>query len=192
MPTETDNKVQFGLQNVHIAALKDDGTYDAPVKIPGAVNLSTSPEGDSSVFYADNIPYYTAITNAGYTGDLEMALIPDSAKVIMGLGFIDSNGAFVEDADLVPKPYALLFEVKGDVKNRRNAFYNCSSSRPETENATTEDSTDVSTETLPITMIPKSIGGKNITKLSIPPTTANQAVYDKFFTEVIEPNATAA
>ena len=38
------------------------------------------PQGDSSPFYADNIVYFTSISNTGYEGDLEMALFPDQFK----------------------------------------------------------------------------------------------------------------
>lgn len=180
------NKVRFGLSNVYIVPIESD-EYGTPIKIPGAVSLTTSPEGESSNFYADNIPYFTAVTNAGYTGDLEMALIPDDAKVAMGLGVIDDNGAFVEDADIVAKPFALLYEVSGDARNRRNVFYNVTASRPEENAQTKEDSTEVSTETLSVTMVPKSINGRNFTKLSLEPATANQSVYNSFFTTVLEP-----
>lgn len=184
---DQSNKVRFGLSNVYIVPIEDDG-YGTPIKIPGAVSLTTSPEGESNNFYADNIPFFTAVTNAGYTGELEMALIPDSAKVVMGLGVIDQNGAFVEDADLVAKPFALLYEVNGDARNRRNVFYQVTAARPEEESKTKEDSTEVTTEKISITMVPKSIGGRNITKLSIEPTEANKTVYESFYTDVLEPD----
>jgi phi13 family phage major tail protein len=184
-----DNKVRFGLDNVAIAFLKDDGsTYDTPVKIKGAVNLSTSPEGDSEIFYADNTPYYTCTTNSGYTGDLEIALLPDDIKAKIYGWSIDNNGALVEDADAVAQTFALLFEVSGDQKKRRNVFYSCTASRPEEENKTTEDSTTPTTETLSITMIPREINNKKVTKLSIELTSTNKEVYDSFYTSVLEPS----
>ncbi len=184
-----DNKVRFGLDNVAIAMMKADGSgYDAPVSVPGAVNLSTSPEGDNEVFYADNGPYYTIATNAGYTGDLEMALIPDTLKAKMLGWTIDNNGALVEVSDAVAQPFALLFEVNGDQKKRRNVFYSCTAARPEEENSTTEDSASPTTETLSITMIPRDIDGKKVTKLSIELNETNKEVYDGFYTAVLEPS----
>lgn len=181
-----DNKVRYGLANVAIA-LKTDTGYEKPVKIPGAVNLSTSPEGDSEVFYADNQPYYTINTNAGYTGDIEMALIPDDLKAKI-LGWeIDSNEAIVEISDGIAQPFALLFEVSGDQKKRRTVFYSCTASRPEEENETTEDKASPTTETLSITMIPATFGDKTCTKLSIEPSDTNKTAYDSFYTEVLEP-----
>lgn len=183
-----DNKVRFGLSNVAIALMKDDNTYETPVKIPGAVSLSVSPEGDSDVFYADNTAYYTVATNAGYTGDLEGAIFPDDIKAKI-LGWeIDNNNALVEVTDAVAKPFALLFEVNGDQKKRRSVFYSCTASRPEEENSTTEDSTSVTTETLSLTMVSRDFSDKKVTKLSIEPNDTNKEAYDGFYTKVLEPD----
>ena len=80
MAGETKNKVKFGLSNVHIAKITEqDGeiTYGTPFPMPGAVSLTADPEGDTTPFYADNIKYYIAVANNGYTGDLEIAMTPD-------------------------------------------------------------------------------------------------------------------
>jgi len=79
-----ENKVKFGLKNVHYAAITEtEGvvTYAEPVKIPGAVSISLSAEGEESSFYADDIKYFNQFANNGYAGDLEMALIPDAFRV---------------------------------------------------------------------------------------------------------------
>ena len=72
MANEATNKVRFGLSDVAIAPLTGPGTYGDITKIPGAVSLSTSPEGGTEKFFADNGAYYTCVTNAGYTGDLRL------------------------------------------------------------------------------------------------------------------------
>lgn len=190
-----DNKVRFGIQNVYVAFIKEDGTYDSPVHIPGARTLTTDPQGESSNWYADNIPYVTFNSNAGYTGSLEMALIPDAVLAQMMGWSIDSNGAIVEDAEAMSKSFALLYEVKGDAKNRRNVFYNVSAARPSSNAQTQEASIDPQTETLNVTMIPKSFtseqtglaGSKNITKASMEPSALNTAAWEAFFTNVYIP-----
>ena len=54
MPS-TNNKVKFGLKNCHYAKATLDPdtnevTFATPVAIPGAVNLSLDPEGDTEPF----------------------------------------------------------------------------------------------------------------------------------------------
>ena len=80
-----NNKVKFNLWNVHYAPLIentiDKVKYGTPIPIPGAVSLSLDPTGENTPFYADGIEYYTISNNMGYSGDLEIALIPESFRV---------------------------------------------------------------------------------------------------------------
>lgn len=187
MAEATGNKVRFGLDKVAIAPIGDDGKWETPIMIPGAVSLTTNPQGETSNFYADNIPYFTVVTNSGYEGDLEMALIPDDVMIKLGLLVKDENGAVYEDADLNPVPFAMLFRVMGDKRNRLNVMYNCTAQRPTAEQKTKEDNTTVTTEKLSFSAIPKEIEGHKVTKLSIEPTDANKEVYDSFYEDVLVP-----
>lgn len=180
------NKIMFGLEKVHVAFRSKEG-YEKPVHIPGAVNLALSAEGDESTFYADNIAYFSMTSNNGYTGDLEMALVPDEVLAEM-LGWeIDSNGMLVEIADGAQKEFALLFEVKGNVKNKRYVYYNSKASRPTAEHGTKTESVEPNTQTLSLVITPTEIGGKMITKGGLELSDTNKVEYDGFFDEVLEP-----
>lgn len=155
MPTNTPNKIKYGIKNAYyaVATIANDGsaTYSTPVRLPGAVSLSLDPQGDSTPFYADNIVYYTGIANSGYEGDLELALLPDSFYTDV-LGYkTDSKNVIVEDANAEPVHFALLVQFEGDKKATRHVFYNCTAQRPSTEGQTKEASVTPQTETMSIT-----------------------------------------
>lgn len=189
------NRVRFGLEQVHIAFRKEDvggaPSWDTPIAIPGAVNFSANPDGGESTFYADNTKYYTRRTNNGYTAELEMALVPDEILAQM-LGWeIDGNGMLVEDAEAVPKEFALMGQVQGDARNRRFVYYRCIASRPTQTHGTTTDTTTPTTETLNLTILPLEVNGKKLVRGVIEPDGTNEAVYNGFFNAVLLPGGVA-
>ena len=157
------NKVKYNLKNVHAAKLTkgDDGnfTYDTPQAIPGAVSISLEAEGDSSPFYADGIVYFRSTANNGYSGDLEIALIPEWFRTEILQEVKDNNGVLVEHSDVTESVYfALLFEFDGDIKAIRHVLYNCTASRPSIESETKEETIEPGTETLYLTADPREDG----------------------------------
>lgn len=185
------NKVTFGLEQVHIAFMETSSptqpAWETPVKIPGAVRFTPTPQGEESTFYADNGPYFTVTSNNGYTAELEMALIPDDILAEM-LGWeIDSNGMLVEIADGEPKEFALMGQIQGDKKNRRFVYYRCKASRPAKEHTTKSETTTPNTDVLTLAILPIEVNGKKIVKGVIELNDTNQAVYDSFFDAVTLP-----
>lgn len=166
------NKIKFGIKNCYYAkaTISSTGTatYTTPVALPGAVSISLSAEGDTNTFYADNIAYFTSVANNGYSGDLELARIPD-VFLTDCLGYTtDSKGVLIEDAGAVPAHFALMFEFAGDVNSKRSVLYNCVASRPEIASTTKAESIEPQTETISITAttILNSTLNKDIVKAS--------------------------
>lgn len=157
------NKVKYNLKNVHAAKLTkgEDGsfTYAKPQAIPGAVSISLEAEGESSPFYADGIVYFRSTANNGYSGDLEIALIPEWFRTEILREELDANGVLVEKSDITEtEKFALLFEFDGDVRGIRHVLYNCSASRSSIESETKEDTIEPGTETLSLTADPREDG----------------------------------
>ena len=186
------NKVKYGLEQVHIAFVDEQGGYEAPESIDGAVNFSASPEGDETEFYADNVKYFVDQFNDGYTGDIELANIPDDIISEMLGMTIDDNEMLVESVDDTPKEFALMAQMKGDDRDRRFVFYRCRAGRPDQEANTTEGSIDPQTDSLPLTMMPIDEEGDDygVVRAVIEDTGDNTDAYDAFFDQVVMPNET--
>lgn len=152
------NRIKYGLKNVHYAVVTEDEsgkvTYGTPVAWPGAVSLTLSPKGDHNPFYADDSVYFDVTDNNGYDGTLESALVPESFKTDV-LGYeTDKNGNLFENADVQPKPFALLYEFSGDANQIRHVMYRCVPLRPNEDGKTRGESTEPNTESVSITAYP--------------------------------------
>ena len=143
-------KVKFNISNVHVALKQEGGTYDAPIKIPGAVSLSLEQQGELTPFYADGIKYYVASSNGGYEGDLEMAIIPDEFREKILGEKKDTNGVLIENSNVESKEFALGFQIDGDAEPTLFWFFNCTASRPNLEAKTTSDSKEPDTDTITV------------------------------------------
>ena len=186
------NKVKYNLKNVHAAKLTEtvvEGVrsynYAAPRAIPGAVSLSLDAEGESTPFYADGIVYFRSTTNNGYSGDLEMALIPDWFRTEILQEVLDKKGVLVErSTNKEAVKFALLFEFDGDEHGIRHVLYNCAASRPSIESQTKEETIEPRTETLNLTADPREDG---LVKSRTGDTTA-KATYDGWYGAVYIPS----
>lgn len=182
------NKVKFGLRNVWYSKITMSGntySYGTPVALPGAVSFSASISGETAnPFYADDVIYYNSVSNQGYEGELEVALLTDTLKTdLLGMT-ADTNGAIVENADDTPSHFALGFEVQGDDTPRRFWFYDCVAGRPNDEASTMEATAEPQTETLPLTMTPRV--SDRAVKVVMVKTLANETAFNDFFTSVYE------
>lgn len=186
------NKIKYGIQNVYYAkAVYSTGSdillYSAPVKWNGAVSLSLEAQGDSNIFYADNISYFTTEANNGYQGDFESALIPDTFRQDILGETLDAKGFYVENADAKPAEFALLFQFEGDESSTRHVLYRCIASRPATTGSTKEASVEPQTETIQITAMPRI--SDHVIKARCPYSSSTSSAYQTWFTAVNEPTA---
>lgn len=189
------NKMHFDLQNVHYApaTIGEDGTfsYGKWKAHKGAMSIDLSPEGDSSTIRADGIDYIVVNNNNGYSGDLNVVSADDEFKRdCVGEVLDEEKNIQYEDADAMTPHFALSFEFKGDVKNKRHVFYNCTCGRPNVTGENKDNQKEPDTDTYSIKASPAvfKIGEeeKHIVKgNSIPET--DEEVYKNWFDKVIVP-----
>lgn len=180
------NKVKFNIKNVHFAKKKEDGTYDVPIKLPGAVSISLEAQGELEPFYADGVKYYVSSSNGGYEGDLEMALITDEIRQEILNEKLDEKGVMIENAYSGTAEFALGFDIDGDAMTTRFWFYNCSATRPSTESSTTEDTKEPTTDTITVSCAGDESG--NIRSKTTDDTPVD--VFDAWYEEVYLPGKT--
>lgn len=155
------DKVKFGIKNVHVFPIVSEAggvpTYGNVIPIPGTVSLSLDKQGDTNDFYADNIKYYTSVANNGYSGSLEVAVIPDDFRKEILKYIEDTKGVLVEDI-AEPKHFAMTFEEDGDQTGTKFVLYNGTASRPSLDKSTTTESKEPSTQTLDVSFAPLASG----------------------------------
>ena len=187
-------KVKYGLKNCYyaLATIADDGTatYGTPKRLPGAVALTMNPAGESTNFYADDSVYFSVAGANGYTGTLEIAMIPDSFRE-EALGETKVDGVYIESGVGSSQPFALLFEFQSDENAIKHVLYNVTASRPSISGNTKGETVEVSTDTLNLTAatIHNAALNKDITKARVADDTA--AAYSTWYTSVYQPATTA-
>lgn len=182
-----ENKIKFGIENCVYAArtVATNGTvsYGAVKSLPGAVSLSLSPEGTDNPFYADDIEYYRTMANNGYSGTLELAIIPDEFR-IYALGEVeDSNHVLVEKSNASAGEFAFGFKHQGDDHDTLFWFYNCVCTRPDITANTKEDSISPQTETLNIVFRPETNKVVRVKTIA----TTNSSTITGWFSSVYNP-----
>lgn len=181
------NKVNFGLKNCYWATYKigPQGTpvYNTPKKLPGAVSLTLDLESSNTVFYADDIAYYQIYSGSQFTGELEVADIPqDFAVEVLGEKLI-ANNVLAESSSITRQPFAFLFEVQGDQKATRYCFFSVTCSKPGISANTVTESVEVDTKTLSFTAVPRE--GDELTRIKTTDSTL-PGLYDTWFLRVYD------
>lgn len=153
-----ENRVKFGLKGLHYA-VRNGNTAGTVKEVKGSVSLSLNPLGETTTFYADNIAYYVSQSNQGYSGDLELARIPDEMRQdLWGEVLQATDKVLYELASAEPAVFDLGFQIEGDQRERLVWLYGCTATRPTVGSATIAESKEVQTETITITSSPLENG----------------------------------
>lgn len=153
----TDDKVEFGVEHVVYALDESDGTVgDTWVDLAGAVSLNIEASSEENVFYADDGPYYTFYGNQTDTFTLNIARLPEQAKIdLLGYERDETSGGLLKPTFPKPAPFTLGYEYKGDTNTYRGVKYGCTLGVPAENHNTTTESTEPDTIELSGTSIGK-------------------------------------
>lgn len=193
MPEGTEtNKVHYDLTNVYIAKMLTDGdepTWEIPKRMYGAISMDLSAQGDTYKLRADGIDYYVSVSNNGYEGDVNFAMIPDWYRQdILGETLSEKDKVLVENAQVEPAHYALIYEFLYDKKHRRHVLYNCVSTRPSIAGENKDNQKEPDTESLTITASPLASGNVKASTTEATP----EQVYTNWSTAVWTKDTTEA
>lgn len=184
----TENKIVYGLKNVHYSKMTIDETgkvnYAKPLAIKGAVEISLESKAELVKFEADNEVYYSAPGVSSYEGTLTLAKVPDAFLVdVLGEVLDETDGTQTEIDGAKTSNFALMFQFEGDVNGTRHLFYNCSASRPSVASKTGKE---IGTTELAFTASAKpaeSVNDKAVVKTKTTASTTT-AVYNNWFNKV--------
>jgi phi13 family phage major tail protein len=184
-----ENRVIFGLKNAHYSVITEgaDGavTYAAPVSLEGSVELTLEPKGETTDFYADDILYYTTVSNQGYECTLTVANITrDFRTTVLGESLEGTDNILTENTNNRPKKIAFMFEFDGDQQATRHCLYFCTVNRPSLNSATKTETAEPQTQELSLIASPRPEDGvvKRSTTADTPP-----AVYAAWYDAVYTP-----
>ena len=183
-----ENKVVYGLKNVHYSKMTIDQTgkvvYAKPTAIRGAVEISLESKAELVSFEADNEVYYSAPGTSSYEGTLTLAKVPDGFLVdVLGEVLDATDGVQTEIDGAKTSNFALMFQFEGDNSGVRHLFYNCSASRPSVASKTGKE---IGTTELAFTASAKpaeSANDKSIVKAKTTGSTTT-AIYNAWFDAV--------
>lgn len=174
------NKVMFGVSKLHFGlyTVEEDGTVTlgTPVHVPGTTNIALEADSEENKFYADNVVYWSGYSDNGLSGEIENALFDDAFKTTFMNYIALDDGGIAQIKGKQNKNVYVMFQAEGDQEARRMIMYNCSLGQITREYATTEDTVEPQTATLPFT-----VNGDNETGITRVGYAPDSATYDTMF-----------
>lgn len=182
-----------GLKNIHIAKLKADGQYEAPIKLIGAKSVKTTNENNEIAFYSDDIIDYYGNSLTAMSIEVEMAYLTPEIEALLTGKEIASNGAMLTGTSDSQATVAFMYEMSTLDKPIRRCLYEVILTKSESEATTKTDSVEEKTIKLVGKAKPRSVDGKFDIVMDanhIPDGSDEQfnQAFDKFFTGVLQPN----
>ncbi|WP_270940881.1 major tail protein [Romboutsia lituseburensis] len=191
MAKNYNEKIVFGMSNIHVATVNEDGTFGVPVSILGAKAVEASFESGEQVIHADNKAVYSDKRITKGSGKLSVLGLTTDEKCLLA-GTENMSGGFAINATTNAPSLALLFEQdKADGGKLLNVIYNVQFSIPSISAVTTEEEMEEQIAELDFTCLQDLEDGYYYYAVDTKDSKADATMIGKWFTEVQKPKATA-
>ncbi|MDB8794271.1 hypothetical protein PN290_00325 [Romboutsia sp. 1001216sp1] len=133
-----NEKIIFGMSNIHVATVGEDGEFGVPVQILGGKAVEASFEASEKIVYADNKAVYNDKRITKGSGKLSVLGLTTDEKCLLA-GTENMSGGLALNASMNAPSLALLFEQeKADGGKLLNVLYNVQFAIPSISAVTTE------------------------------------------------------
>lgn len=174
----SDKYVRYGISKLHVGTYDDEGaTLGAGYHVPGSISMSIEPTAEITKMFADNDVFWTGCFSAGFSGQIENALLSNEFKVTyLGYEELAYNGV-AQVMGVKARPLWMAFETDG-TSPRRIIFYNVKLGSITREFSTEEDATEPKSSTLPFICI-----GNDDTTITMASFGEGDAYFNDIFTD---------
>lgn len=147
-------KIIFGMSNIHVATVEEDGSFGVPVQILGGKAVEASFEASEKVVYADNKAVYNDKRITKGSGKLSVLGLTTDEKCLLA-GAENMSGGLALNASMNAPSLALLFEQeKAGGGKLLNVLYNVQFAIPAISAVTTEGEMSEQVSDLDFTCLP--------------------------------------
>lgn len=158
------NKVVYGFSNLHVGtwSYNEEGAavLGTPYHQIGAVGFSPSQDSDTTNFAADDIDFWSYISEGVIEGDLIVANFDDEFRTQFLGWAANTNGGIGPVKNAVKPNIFIAFELKGSSEKRRIIFYGGSTGPVNHEFNTVDGTPEPATDTLPVSFVGDNVTGK--------------------------------
>lgn len=184
-------KIIYGLKNIHVAKMNDDGTYSVPVAILGAKSVEATFESSEKIIYADDGSRYSDKRITSGSGTLGVLGLTMTEKALLA-GSENMSGGFALNAANNAPSLALLFEqTKADGGKILSAIYNVQFDIPGISAVTTEEEIEEQVFEIDFSALPETKENYYYYTIDTKDAKADATIVEKWFTEVQMPKKSA-
>lgn len=179
-----------GLKDIHIAVMKEDGTYETPVKISPAMNATITPNINTATLFGDD----RAVETAESLGDIDVTigttdLTTEEYALLLGKT-VNSDGVVIDSAEDVAPYVAMGFRaMKSNGAYRYVWLYKGKFGIPSDTHQTKGDTVEFQTPSITAKFVTRD-DGKWRARVDSDDPGADQGVIDNWFNAVYEETPT--